>query len=105
MDTEIKNKIPEYLELLPDGNIKVKTKEGEFILQEPNGEAFDSVERIAKGLSHITDFKKAVMLVSRSLKEPKGLNESDLLNKYKISTLKRIAEGMNLFLEENTDFL
>ena len=96
--------IPNYLRITSEGHVEVATKEGIFKLREPTGNEFDSVERIAKNMPNITEFFKSMKLVAVALVEPK-LGELDLLNKYKISTLKRLMEGVNLFVDETKSFL
>lgn len=105
MTEETKTEIlPEYFKLLENGNVSVSTKEGEFEIEEMNGETFDSVERIASKTPGITDFTKGLMLVSKSMVKPK-VSELDLKSKYKLSTLKRLIEAVNLFVDESKSFL
>jgi hypothetical protein len=96
-------KLPEYITLLPDGNMQIETRQGTFIIEEPDGDKFDQVERIAVG-TKMTDFKKTVVLIARCMIEPK-IGETELLKNYKISTLQRLAIGMQIFVDETKAFL
>ena len=97
--------VPSFLNILENGNIKVKTREGEFEIREPSGEEFDAVERIASKTPNITEFTKALMIVSKCLVKPGPISEMELKAKYKISTCKRLAQGVGLFVEDDQDFL
>jgi len=97
-------KTPDYVEMLDNGQMKVKTREGDFIMEEPTGEIYDNVERVTKNTPSITDFTKTIMLVSKSLIQPK-LGEEDLKKKYKLSTLLRLVNGFKLWVDEDESFL
>lgn len=96
-------KLPDFIKIMPDGNMQVETRQGTFIIEEPDGERFDQVERIAAG-TKMTDFKKTVVLIARCLVEPK-IGDNELLKSYKISTLQRLAAGMQIFVDESKAFL
>jgi len=92
-----------YLKMLADESVEITTKEGKFTLREPTGEEYEQVERLCANIENVSDFTRGLMLVSRSLVKPK-LGELDL-KKLKVSSLKRLVDGLNLFNEESADFL
>lgn len=96
--------LPDYLELQQSGNFIVHTREGEFEIRELTGEEYDSVERIAGKVPNITDFRKAIMMVARALVKP-AMSEQELLGKYKLSTLQRLAVGISYYVDESKAFL
>lgn len=96
-------KLPDFIELLDNGNLKVTTKEGVFVIEEPTGETFDNVERIAQNIPQLTDFMKTLMLLSKSMKP--SIPEGELKAKYKISTLMRLVNAFKLYVDEEQSFL
>jgi len=102
-EKEVKETLPEYITLLADGNMQIETRQGVFIIEEPEGAKFDQVERLAAG-HKMTDFKKTIVLIARCLVDPK-LGDAELLQNYKLSTLQRLAAGMQIFVDESKSFL
>lgn len=102
-EEEQTTKIPDFIKILEDENIEVTTREGVFVMREPTGEEYDQVDRIMSRQKNSGEFIRGLMLVSRSLVKPK-MGELDL-KKLKMSTLKRLVDGMNIYGREGLDFL
>lgn len=103
MSNDEDNKYPSFIKLLEDESIEVTTREGVFVLREPTGEEYEAVDRIMSRSPNAGEFVKGLMLVSRSLVKPK-MGELEL-KKLKMSTLKRLVDGMNIYGQEGIDFL
>ena len=99
----VETKIPDFIKILEDENIEVTTREGVFVMREPTGEEYDQVDRIMSRQKNSGEFIRGLMLVSRSLVKPK-VGELEL-KKLKMSTLKRLVDGMNIYGREGLDFL
>jgi hypothetical protein len=90
-------KLPSWIIENEDGTYTVKTKDGDFIMEEQSGEVIDKVNR----LSEKTNVDVDSLLVTRSLIEPK-LSDEDL-KKLKGSSYMRLKAAI-AYVYDMTDF-
>lgn len=101
MEQDIEEKLmekPEWVVENEDGNFTIKTKEGDYIFEEQNGEV---VERVNK-LSDKSGKDVESLLITRSAIEPK-LTDAELV-KLKGSTYLRLKYGIS-FVYGLQDFI